>query len=183
VHVRWEVDDEEGCKPSRIEFSWTSTTNVFIICTGNPNAIMPLTIYHQSEVCILLTQHVQHAMLHRSMKLHSWVKMWSTHYAETLKKCCNVSVYNPKLCFFHISLGQWKKHWVMDGTEFQLPKLQFVPLVSECPNLLSNSLLNRCRECGCWDQVQLSLPPFGSIFTVSLPHNGATAMKRDSVLR
>jgi hypothetical protein len=92
VHVRREVDDEEGSKPSRVEFSWTSTTNDFIICTGNPNAIMPLTIYHHSEVCILLTQHVQHAMLHRSMKLHSRVKMWSTHYAETLKKCGNESV-------------------------------------------------------------------------------------------
>jgi len=58
----------------------------------------------------------------------------------------------------------------MDGTEFQLPKLQFVPLwYQNRPRLLSNSLLKRCRECGCWDQLQLSLPPFGSIFKVSLP--------------
>jgi hypothetical protein len=42
-------------------------------------------------------------------------------------------------------------------------------VVSECPRLISNSLLKRCRECGCWDQLQLSLPPFGSIFKVCLP--------------
>lgn len=107
VHDRWEVDDKEGGKPSRVVF-----LNKHYTCLHNlhrkSKCCCALTIYHHSEACILLTQHVQHTMLHLWNCTHGWKR--EEHIM--IKPWRNVAMYQSQNCVSFISWDQWtNKQW------------------------------------------------------------------------